>query len=79
MLSGYTVALVGLPLAANPISIFDTGVARREEIVIGVLRAALVHTLIFPISATGVFRTKLQPVMRDARLWIVNGLTPART
>jgi uncharacterized membrane protein YccC len=52
MLSGYTVALIGLPLATNPINIFDTGVARCEEIVIGVLSAALVHTLIFPVSAT---------------------------
>ena len=77
MLSGYTVALVGLPLATNPINIFDTGVARCEEIVIGVLSATLVHTLIFPVSATGVFRTKLQAVMRDARSWIANALDPA--
>jgi uncharacterized membrane protein YccC len=74
MLSGYTVALVGLPLATNPINIFDIGVARCEEIVIGVLCAALVHTLIFPVSATGVFQTKLQAVMGDARSWIANAL-----
>src|SRR5271155_1702832 len=58
MLAGYTVALVGLPLATDPIGIFDIAVARSEQIVIGVLCAALVHGVIFPQSVAAMLQTR---------------------
>jgi uncharacterized membrane protein YccC len=78
MLAGYTVALVGLPQILNPYNIFDTAVARAEEIVIGVVSAMLVHGLIFPLSAERAVQGRLAGSLRDARGWIGNALTAQR-
>ena len=48
VLSGYTAALIGFPSVLAPGTVFDTAVSRVEEITIGVVCAALVHSLIFP-------------------------------
>ena len=43
MLGGYTAALIGFPAVGDPGAIFDTAVARAEEITLGILCASLVH------------------------------------
>src|SRR5271167_4839905 len=50
-LSGYTAALIGFPSVLAPDAVFDTAISRMEEISIGVVCAAVVHSLIFPKSA----------------------------
>jgi uncharacterized membrane protein YccC len=67
MLAGYTVALVGLQQATNPIALFDVSVARAEEIVIGVLASAVVQSILFPRSVTAFMQTKLNEILADAR------------
>jgi len=79
MLAGYTVALVGLPQIVNPYNIFDTAVARAEEIVIGVVSAILTHALIFPLSAERSVLDKLAGSLRDTRGWIRNALAGQTT
>lgn len=74
MLAGYTVALVGLPAATDPTRIFDSAVARSEEIVIGVLAIAVVHSIFLPRSVTAAVHAKLDAILNDARHWIVDGL-----
>jgi uncharacterized membrane protein YccC len=74
MLAGYTVALVGLPAATDPTRIFDSAVARSEEIVIGVLAIAVVHSIFLPRSVTAAVHAKLDAILNDARNWIVDGL-----
>ena len=74
MLAGYTVALVGLPAATDPTTIFDAAVARSEEIVIGVLAIAVVHSIFLPRSVTAAVQAKLDAILNDARKWIVDGL-----
>jgi uncharacterized membrane protein YccC len=74
MLAGYTVALVGLPAATDPTTIFDAAVARSEEIVIGVLAIAVVHSIFLPRSVTAAVQAKLDTILNDARKWIVDGL-----
>jgi uncharacterized membrane protein YccC len=69
------VALVGLPQIVNPYNIFDTAVARAEEIVIGVVSAVLTHGLIFPLSAERAMLGRLAGNLRDARGWIRQALT----
>jgi uncharacterized membrane protein YccC len=59
MLAGYTVALVYLPIATDPIRIFDTAVIRTEEIIIGVLASALVQSLLFPSNVEAIMHDKL--------------------
>jgi uncharacterized membrane protein YccC len=79
VLSGYTAALIGFPSVLVPATVFDTAVSRVEEITIGVICAALVHSLIFPKSALSAFQAKLQSAMADARNWIADGLTGTST
>jgi uncharacterized membrane protein YccC len=75
VLAGYTVALVGLPLVTNPNDIFDTSIARAEEVTVGALCTALAHGLIFPRDTHDAVVAKLTSMMRDARSYIVAGLT----
>ena len=79
VLSGYTAALIGFPSVLAPATVFDTAVSRVEEITIGVVCAALVHSLFFPKSALSAFQAKLQSSLADARNWIADGLAKAPT
>ena len=74
-LSGYTAALIGFPSVLNPGGVFDTAIARMEEIMLGTVCAALVHSLIFPRSVLSVLLAKQSGVLADARRWIADGLT----
>ena len=74
-LSGYTAALIGFPSVLNPDGVFDTAIARAEEIILGTVCAALVHSLIFPRSVLSVLLAKQGAVLADARRWIADGLT----
>ncbi|MFJ3058358.1 FUSC family protein [Herbaspirillum sp. NPDC087042] len=57
VLSGYTVALIGLPAALNPAITFDSVMTRVTEIMVGIVCAGLVSALVFPqASATGLVR-----------------------
>src|ERR1700757_2661416 len=75
VLSGYTAALIGFPSVLAPAAVFDTAVSRVEEITIGVVCAAIVHSLIFPKSAFSAFEERLRKAIADARHWIAEGLT----
>ena len=79
VLSGYTAALIGFPSVLAPGTVFDTAVSRVEEITIGVICAAVVHSLIFPKSALSAFEERLRKAIADARHWIAEGLTEAPT
>ncbi|MDM0022814.1 FUSC family protein [Variovorax saccharolyticus] len=74
MLSGYTTALVGLPVVTDPSRIFDTAVARTEEVAIGVLCAAIVQTLFFPRHAGDLLRAKLRAALSDMQALIASAL-----
>jgi uncharacterized membrane protein YccC len=78
-LSGYTAALIGFPSVLAPEGVFDIAVSRVEEIAIGTICAAIVHSLIFPKSALSAFDDKLNSIMADARRWISDGLTKEPT
>lgn len=76
LLSGYTVALVGIPIISDVSQLFDVGVARVEEIVIGGVSAALVHSLLFPRTLKAQMDAKLRASLKDAREWISAALSP---
>jgi uncharacterized membrane protein YccC len=73
-LSGYTAALIGFPSVLNPDGVFDTAIARSEEIMLGTVCAAVVHSLIFPRSVLSVLLARQAAVIADARGWIIDGL-----
>ena len=77
MLAGYTVALVGLPLATDPGSLFDSAVARTEEIGIGTVFAALVQNLLLPRSLRETVLARLTASLADTRRWLVGALGTA--
>ncbi len=79
VLSGYTAALIGFPSVLSPGTVFDTAVSRVEEITLGVVCAAIVHSLIFPKSAFSAFEQKLRSAIADARRWLADGLTQQAT
>ena len=74
VLSGYTAALIGFPSVLAPDTVFDTAVSRVEEITLGVVCAAIVHSLIFPKSVFSAFEQKLRSAMARhaplARRWL---------
>jgi uncharacterized membrane protein YccC len=63
----------------SPGTVFDTAVSRVEEITLGVVCAAIVHSLIFPKSAFSAFEQKLRSAIADARRWLADGLTQQAT
>src|SRR6201984_785597 len=79
VLSGYTAALIGFPSVLAPGTVFDTAVSRVEEITLGVVCAAIVHSLIFPKSAFSAFEEKLRNSMAYARRWLADGLIQQAT
>ncbi len=74
MLAGYTAALIGFPAVNDPIGLFDKGISRVEEISLGIMCAALVHTLIMPRSIAPVVMSGLDKTLADARSWMVSTL-----
>lgn len=78
MLAGYTAALIGFPAAEDPGAIFDTAVARAEEISLGIVCASLAATLILPQSAAPLIVERLNHWSAEARAWIRSALAAAR-
>ncbi|MFZ6046882.1 FUSC family protein [Pseudomonas sp. CR3202] len=48
VLAGYTVAIIGLPAIAHPLTVFDQAVARSTEICLGIICATLTSALLWP-------------------------------
>jgi uncharacterized membrane protein YccC len=67
MLAGYTVALIGFPSVSEPGAIFDTAVARLEEISLGIICASLVSTIVFPRSVAPAVANRIDNWLADAQ------------
>src|SRR3954453_1560221 len=81
MLAGYTAAIIGFPSVAAPEGIFDTALARSEEILLGVLCATLVDMLVLPRAVGPIFRARLDAWLADVARWtrdVLAGEGPAR-
>jgi uncharacterized membrane protein YccC len=76
MLAGYTAGLIGFPAVTDPGAIFDTGLARVEEITIGILSATVVHSLFFPQGVGPVLLGRLDRAIADAQRWMSDVLKP---
>lgn len=74
MLAGYTAALIGLPSVLSPGTIFDTALARVEEISLGIVCAALAHSLILPRGIGPAIVARLDTAVDDARAWTLDTL-----
>lgn len=74
MLAGYTTAIVGFPAVSDPGAIFDTAVARAEEISLGIICATLAATLVLPQSAQPQIAARLDAWVAEARAWMRESL-----
>ena len=74
VLAGYTATLVGLAVVNTPDTIFDTAVSRVEEISLGLICAAIAHSVIFPRSVTVELNRKVQATLRSAGAWLAESL-----
>ena len=84
MLAGYSVGLITMPSLIDVSgfsisSIYDVALARVEEITLGILCSALVHSLILPKGVGNIVLNRLDQALRDARQWVGNVLTETRT
>jgi uncharacterized membrane protein YccC len=79
MLAGYTVALIGFPAVADPGGIFDTALARVEEITLGIVCATLVSTIVLPRSVAPAVASRVNGWLEDARRLARDVLTGAGT
>jgi uncharacterized membrane protein YccC len=74
LLAGYTATLVGLAVVNQPATVFDTAVSRVEEISLGVICAAIAHSVIFPQSVTAQLSTKIRSTLMIAGTWLSEAL-----
>ncbi len=70
LLAGYSAALIGFPLVEAPATMFDTAVARVQEIGLGILCASLVHSLVLPASLAPSLLALIDRALGDARRWM---------
>ena len=70
MLGGYSAALIGFPLVETPAAMFDTAIARTEEIALGILCASLVHSLILPAGLTPSLLGLVDCTLGHVRRWL---------
>ena len=79
MLAGYTTAIIGFPSVAAPNAIFDTALARVEEITLGIGCATIVHTIVFPRDVGQVLIGRVKVFLHDGQTWIGDALGNRRT
>ena len=74
LLGGFTTGIIGFQSVNAPENIFDTAVARVEEICVGILAATLVHSIIFPRQVTVALNQRIDAFLHDSRDWISRSL-----
>lgn len=79
MLAGYTTAIIGFPSVTAPQAIFETALARVEEITLGILCATVVHTIVFPRDVGGVLGARIAAFLKDGRTWAADALSGRRS
>jgi uncharacterized membrane protein YccC len=74
LLAGYTAAIVGLAVVNEPNTIFDTSVARVEEISLGLVCAAVAHSVFFPQNMLEELTGRIDRTLRRGGTWIAHAL-----
>jgi uncharacterized membrane protein YccC len=78
MLAGYTAAIIGFPSVNAPQDIFDTALARVEEITLGIVCATFIHTIVFPRDVGQALAGRVGAFLRDSQAWIGDALMRTR-
>ena len=79
LLAGYTLPLIVLPTVNAPETIFDVAVARSEEIIVGIVVAAVINTVLFPANIGPVLKASIARWLDDASSWAQEILLSRKT
>lgn len=66
MLAGYTATIIGFPSVMAPDVIFTTATDRFQEILLGVVSSALVHSVLFPNNIFNAVKATIDKWINDA-------------
>ena len=75
LLAGYTATIVGLAVVDAPETIFDTSVARLEEISLGLVCAAVAHSVIFPQNILDELLERAERATRKSAAWLAEAIS----
>ncbi|QBY49930.1 FUSC family protein [Cupriavidus oxalaticus] len=70
LLAAYTLPIVALPTVTHPAAVFGVGLARIEEIVIGIACASVVSAVVFPVRTTPALAARASAWLDHASRWI---------
>ncbi|WP_255326443.1 FUSC family protein [Sphingobium sp. EM0848] len=73
-MAAFSSAVISFPYLDDPGNIFDTTIARVEEMTVAILCVTAVHALLQPWSATPVIRARAQSFLGHARRWTAEAL-----
>jgi uncharacterized membrane protein YccC len=79
LLAGYTAAIVGFSVINTPNAIFDTAVARVEEISVGLVCAAVAHSVIFPQNVLEGLSERIDRALHRSGTWITEALAATQS
>src|ERR1700745_2092467 len=74
LLAGYSAALIGFPLVDTPATVWDVGVARFEEITLGIVCTMVIGSVVFPMPLGPALTARLDNWIRNAAVWAVGVL-----
>jgi uncharacterized membrane protein YccC len=75
LLAGYTTTIVGLAVVNAPETIFDTSIARVEEISLGLVCAAVAHSVIFPQNMLDELLERADRALRKCAAWLAAAIS----
>ncbi|WP_150293263.1 FUSC family protein [Sphingobium estronivorans] len=78
-MAAFSSAVISFPYLDDPANIFDTTIARVEEMTVAILCVTTVHALLQPWSATPVIRARAQSFIGHARRWAAEALSSRHT
>lgn len=78
-MAAFSAAVISFPYLDDPRDIFDTTIARVQEMTLAILCVTAVHALLQPWSATPVIRDRAQSFLAHARRWGAEALGSRHT
>lgn len=75
LLAGYTTTIVGLAVVNAPETIFDTSVSRVEEISLGLVCAAVAHSVFFPQNMLDEVLERAGRAFRGSAAWLAEAIS----
>lgn len=78
-MAAFSAAVMSFPYLDDPTSIFETTIARVQEMLVAILSVTAVHALLQPWSATPVIRARAQSFLGHAQRWTAEAIGSQHT